>query len=107
VDETGSFGFALLPQRFVEIAYLSTQQIRSLPILENNNRRLAYEMRNCYLFNQVKEKCGEAVANLMTCSQACLTLLHSIYESLGLEAAIEMQASMSKDGCCRFAATRV
>jgi hypothetical protein len=106
VDRTGSFGFALIPQRFVEIAYLSTQQIRSLPIVENNNRRLAYEMRDCRIFEAVKERCGEAVANMMACRQACLTLVRSIYESLGLAAAIEMEASLPQDGCCRFAATR-
>lgn len=107
VDRTGSFGFALIPQRFVEVAYLSTQQIRSLPIVENNNRRLVYEMRDCRIFEAVKERCGEAVVNLMACRQACLTLVRSIYQSLGLEAAIEMEASMPKDGCCRFAATKV
>jgi hypothetical protein len=107
VGDTSSFGFALIPQRFVEIAYLGTLQIRSLPIVENSNRKLAYELRDCRIFKAVREKCGEGAADLMACQGACLTLVRNTYQGLGIEATVKMEASMSKDGCCRFAATRV
>ncbi len=91
-----------VPQRFVEIAYLSTQRFLKLPITLNNQYALAYKIPQCRLFNQIKEKCGEKVANLMTCQNACLKALETLRNDLELDAAIDMAASTAKDGYCEF-----
>ncbi|MFC2041037.1 hypothetical protein ACFLTY_01795 [Chloroflexota bacterium] len=91
-----------VPQRFVEIAYLSTQQFLKLPFTLNNQYALAYKIPQCLLFNQIKEKCGEKVANLMTCQNACLKALETMRNDLELDAATDMAASTAKDGYCEF-----
>lgn len=107
IDKSGGFfKFGLLPQRFIEIAYLSVMEISTLPIIENNAERLIYRMVDCLMFNRLKEKCGEEVANLLPCRHACLTACKTIHQDLDIDAIIQMEASMPKDGHCQFAARR-
>ena len=107
VDKTnGYLKFALVPQRFIEIAYLSTQEISILPIVENNHDRLIYRMVSCKTFNKIKEKCGEKVAGLLACKHACLTACRTIHQDLEIDALIGMTASIPKEGYCQFEAKR-
>ena len=107
IDKTeGHLKFALLPQRTIEIAYLSTQDISILPILENNPQRLIYRMPECNTYASLKEKCGEEVANALPCQHSCLTACKVLHQDLDIDAKIEMQASTPKEGYCQFAAFR-
>ena len=100
------FKFALLPQRFIEIAYLSTQDIPVLPIIENNPERLVYRMVDCNTYSNLSEKCGEETVKLLPCRHACLTACKTIHRDLDIDANTRMEASMPKDGYCQFAARR-
>lgn len=91
-----------VPQRFVEIAYLGTQQFLKLPIVLNNQYELAYRVPQCFLFNTIKEKCGEQVANQMICKNGCLQALETLRSDMELDAIISMPASTAKDGYCEF-----
>ncbi len=104
VDHTGSqfLFFPHVPQRFVEIAYLSTQQFLKLPVILNNRDELAYRVPQCLLFSKIKEKCGAEVANLMTCKNSCLKALETLNQDLKLDAVIDMAASTVQDGHCEF-----
>ncbi|MBW1710705.1 MAG: hypothetical protein JRJ73_12615 [Deltaproteobacteria bacterium] len=107
IDKTGGYlRFALAPQRFLEIAYLSTQEISILPIIENNVNRLVYRMVDCDTYKNLKEKCGEEVANLLPCRHACLTACETLHRDLGIDALVQMEAQIPKDGYCQFAARR-
>jgi hypothetical protein len=107
VDDTGEMKFPLVLQRFIEIAYLSTQQFRILPIVENWANRLVYRVKDCYTFKTEVEKCGQEVSNSLPCRYACLTACKTALEGLGLDAAVNMEATMIKDGYCQFAMNRV
>jgi len=104
VDHQGR-QFLLFPhvvQRFVEIAYLSTQKFLKMPITLNNQYALAYRVPQCHVFSQIKEKCGDEVANLMTCKNGCLKALATISKDMELDTVIDMAASTAKDGYCEF-----
>ena len=94
--------FPHVPQRFVEIAYLGTQEFLKMPITLNNQYELAYRIPQCLMFRTIKEKCGDEVANLMTCKNACLTALDTIRKDLELNAAIDMPAATAKEDYCEF-----
>ena len=107
IDKTGGYyKFALLPQRFIEIAYLSTQEISILPIVENNKDRLIYRMVDCKIFNNIKAKCGDEAANLLTCKNACITACETIHHDLEVDALVQQTAMMPTDNYCEFAAKR-
>ena len=94
--------FPHVPQRFVEIAYLSTQPFLKTPITLNNLEVLEYRIPQCALFSKIKEKCGDEVANLMTCKNYCLKALETIHRDLEMDAVVDMAKSTAKDGFCEF-----
>ncbi len=100
-----------VPQRYVEVAYLSTQKFLKLPITLNNMITLQYRVPQCAVFAGIKEKCGEDVANMMTCSSYCLAALEEIRRLTETEAEIqviiEQLASTAKDGFCEFTARKI
>lgn len=103
IDETGSPAFPLIPQRFIEIAYLSTQRISTLPIVENNFTRLIFRINNCRTYQAILDQCDENVAKLLVCQHGCLRLCEKIMESLnvdGIEAG--MSARTPDEGYCQF-----
>jgi len=106
-DQTGEMIFPLVLQRFIEIAYLSTQQFRLLPILENWAERLVYLVKDCYVFNSIKDRIGSETAEWMPCRHACLALCRTGWQGLDLDATIDLEAEMAKDGYCQFAINRI
>lgn len=91
-----------IPQRFIEIAYLSTQQFLKVPIKVNNQYELGYQIPKCFLFNNIKEKSGAEVANRMLCQHACLAALGILRQDLDLDVAISMPKVTAKDNYCEF-----
>jgi len=107
IEKTGSLYFSLVPQRFVEIAYLSTQSIYTLPIVQNNGDKLTYKLAMCDTIKAVKEKCGEEVSDSLPCRHACLSALKTLFEDLNIAVTIGMDATMPEDDYCQFSATKV
>jgi hypothetical protein len=102
----GYLRFALVPQRFLEIAYLATQDFPHLPIIENNQYRLVYRLKQCKTYEKLKETCGDEMADTLPCRHACTTACEVLHRDLEVDAKVEMQAEMPKDGYCQFAAIR-
>lgn len=96
-----------VPQRFVEIAYLSTQEFLKVPITLNSMEALEYRIPQCALFNKIKEKSGDAVANRMTCKNYCLKALETLRRDLELDAVVDMAKSTAKDGYCEFSMKKI
>lgn len=96
-----------VPQRFIEIAYLSTQAFLKMPITLNNLEVLEYRIPQCALFNKIKEECGDDVANLMACKNYCLKALETLRRDLEMDAIIDMAKSTAKDGYCEFSMKKI
>jgi hypothetical protein len=107
IEKTGCLYFPLVPQRFVEIAYLSTQPIYTLPIVQNNGEKLIYKLAMCDTYKSVKEKCGEDVADRLPCKYACLGALETVFKDFNIDVTIGMDATMPEDDFCQFSATKV
>ncbi len=107
IDRTGTLYFPLVPQRFLEIAYLSTQPIYEFPIVQNNGEKLVYKMTECGTFAALKQVCGEAVASSMPCRYACLSALETLFRGLDITVTIKMEATFARDGHCQFAAIKI
>lgn len=106
-DQTSELVFPLVLQRFIEIAYLSTQQFRILSIVENWARRLVYKVTDCYTFKTLQDKCGSEAASLLPCRHACLAMCRTGCQAWNLDATVDMDATMVKDGYCQFAINRI
>jgi len=106
IKKTGSLYFPMVPQRFVEIAYLSTQSIFSLPIVQNNGEKFSFKLAMCDTFKAIKETCGQEIANTLPCRFACLSALETVFGNLNIPVAIGMDATMPRDDYCQFSAAK-
>jgi hypothetical protein len=109
MDSTGGYPkFPLVPQRFLEIAYLAAHDMEYLPVIENNPQRLVYRIDECKMFKTMEEECGKAVAKTMPCRHACLSACRTAFNDLDLaEVRIEMEASTHPDDHCQFVVRRL
>lgn len=106
-QKTGRFAFPHIPQRFLEIAYLSTQPIMKLHIVENSPRCLIYQLESCATFDALKQRCGDEVASLLPCRYACLAACDTLFKALDMPIELVMGASMVSDGYCQFILRKV
>jgi hypothetical protein len=106
MERTGELYFPLVIQRFIEIAYLGTQQFRKLDIVENWAGRLVYDVKDCHTFKSLQEICGVEVAKRWPCSHACLAALRTAAQELNSDFGVETEATMVKDGHCQFVLTK-
>lgn len=106
-DKTGMLVFPHIAQRFLEIAYLSTHELSTLPVVENNYQNLIYKMVDCQIWSNMKETCGDTIAKLLPCRYACLAACQAVGRELGMDLIIEMNATMPKTDYCEFALRRV
>ncbi len=104
VDRQGSqfMVWPHVPQRFIEIAYLGTQAFLKVPITLNSLEALEYRIPQCALYGAIKEKCGDEVANLMTCKDYCLTALGTVCKHQEMEVITSMPKNTAADGYCEF-----
>ncbi|MDP2918894.1 MAG: hypothetical protein Q8O43_01570 [Dehalococcoidia bacterium] len=104
VDRTGK-QFMLFPhliQRYVEVAYLGTQDFLKVPITLNNVEVLSYRIPKCALYRKIGEKAGEDFAKQMTCKGYCLGALATMQKHTGVDVIIDQPAETAKAGYCEF-----
>ena len=106
IEKTGVMYFPLVPQRFVEIAYLSVMSFLTLSVVQNNGEKLAYKLTACDIYENIKRQCGTDVASLLPCRYACLSALNTLFQDLNIKVTISMEATMPKNGYCQFCASR-
>ena len=104
VDRQGK-QFLIFPhvlQRYVEIAYLATQDFLKVPVTLNNAVELAYRIPKCVLYKNIAEKVGEDFAKQMTCKEYCLSALAVAQKQINVDALIDQPATTAKEGFCEF-----
>jgi len=107
-DKTeGYLTWPLIPQRFIEAAILSTQDILVIPVIQNNHDCLQFRVEDCKMYAALKEKCGEEVAASLPCGYGCLALIQTAFSNLDLGAITSMTASTPKDEYCEFTTIRL
>ena len=104
-EKTGVGPFPHVCQRFLEILNMGTQR-KPLTVVVNNTSQLTHRVGPCVFLDSIKEKCGEGVANLLTCKHIDLSAFEALYSSLNLSVDVRMEASIPSEGYCQFTALR-
>ena len=100
--------FPLVPQRFIEIAFLSTQRQQVIPVIENNFQRLIFQVKDCKTYAAVQKETGAEVASQLLCRHGCLKACETIFKDCGFEeVVVGMNAATNKEGFCEFMVRRV
>jgi hypothetical protein len=105
-QKTAEMAFPFIPERFIEIAYLSTQPIYSLPIVENTKMRFAFKMAFCDTIEALREQCGDALADALPCRTGCLAATERAFSANGFAVVVAQEASIVSDDFCQFSVTR-
>ncbi|MCE7928075.1 MAG: hypothetical protein DYG91_06170 [Chloroflexi bacterium CFX7] len=104
VAKTGEMGFPLIPERFIEVAYLSTQPIYSLPIVEASRDAFVFKMVFCDTIAELREQCGDELADRLPCSNGCLAAVDRAFSATGYPADVVQDASVVGGEFCQFTA---
>jgi hypothetical protein len=104
--KTGEMGFPFIPERFVEIAYLSTQPIYSLPITENTKNVFGYKMVFCDTIEALRDQCGDALADGLPCREGCLAAAERAFTANGFDVEVSQDASVIGGDFCQFSVRR-
>ena len=102
IEKTGELNFPLVPQRYIEIAYLSVQPFNRLWVLINSPKVFLYRLDQCGIYQAVRTEDGEEMARAMTCQSACFGMVDEIFSHFGFTIRSSMTASMAVDGNCQF-----
>ncbi len=107
IDHTGgAYKFPLLPQRFLEIAYLSTQELYTFPIRYNSNQELRFEINDCKIFKALEGKCSKEDLKDVPCRAGCMNLIKSIFNGCDLDVAIDPKTDPIGSSKCIFSVTK-
>ena len=106
-DKTGGYlTWPLVPQRFIEAAIMSTQDMMVLPMIQNNHDCFQFRVEDCRMYDALKEKCGQEVADSLPCRHGCLALIQTAFGDLDLGASASLTCSTPKDEYCEFTTIR-
>jgi hypothetical protein len=103
--KTGVGPFPHVPQRFLEIFNMGTQQ-NVLKVVVNTTSQLTHRVGPCVFLDAIRQKCGEDVAKLLTCKHIDLSALETLYNNLNLSVDVRMEASIPSEGYCQFTVVR-
>ena len=104
-EKTGVGPFPHVSQRFLEIFNMGTQH-SVLNVAVSTRSQFTHRVGPCVFLNTIKEKCGEDIANLLTCKHIDLSALETLYNNLKLPVDVRMEASIPSEGYCQFTAIR-
>lgn len=102
----GELAFPHVPERFIEIAYLSTQPLYSLPIAENTRHRFTFRMVFCDTFTALEDQCGPEMTAALPCRKACLAAVGRAFRDKGFDVEVVQDSSLATGEFCQFTAER-
>jgi len=102
IEKTGEMHFPLIPQRYIEIAYLSIQPIRRIWILSNDDRVFSYRLNDCTIYHAIEKGNGEQKAKKMVCKYLCFAIIREIFSHFGFNVDTFLDANMESHGKCQF-----
>jgi hypothetical protein len=102
VEKTREMNFPLVPQRYVEIAYLSTQAFKRLWVLLNSPKVFSYRLNECTIHQVIRKEHGGELANSMVCKSGCLAIIDEIFSHFGFKVEPSLEATMASAGYCQF-----
>ena len=105
-ESTGELAFPLVPERFIEIAYLSTQSIYSLPIVENFRHKFSFRMVFCDTISALRDTCGDELADGLPCRRGCLAAVECAFTGNGFDVEVSQDASIIDGEYCQFSVVR-
>lgn len=107
MEINASDGWPFLAQRLIEIAFLGSQPIYTLPIVENSAHRFTWKLAMCETYVQMQEQMGDETAGKLLCQSSCIAATKGAFISSGFNVDVTVEARMPDEDFCQFTAPRV
>lgn len=102
MEKTNELKFPLVPERYLEIAYLSIQPFKRLWVHANSPQVFSYKIEDCSVYQALADVHGEDLARKLPCKDACLSLAKEIFSHFDFDVEPVMESEMPEDDKCEF-----
>jgi hypothetical protein len=102
VAERTGIKFPSIPQRLIELGFMSTRAQDKLTISVSTSRTLTLRVSDCAAYAELKSKLEEEKAKDLPCKYGCLANSKILFDKLNIPVELEGNADMSKKGYCEF-----
>lgn len=107
VDHTGgAYKFPLVPQRFLEIAYLSILNRFTFPVIINSSQEFVFKINGCPIFASLKGVCENEHLEGIPCRLGCINLIKTAFSYFDLDVVIEASTDPISANECKFRVTK-
>jgi hypothetical protein len=102
VAEKTGIRFPSIPQRLVELAFMSTRPQDKLSVPVATTDELALRVSPCAAYSELKKTLGEKEARIMPCKYGCIANSKILFDELKIAVKSQTRARISDTGYCEF-----
>jgi hypothetical protein len=102
VAERTGIKFPSIPQRLIELGFMSTRAQDKLTISVSTPRTLTLRVSTCAAYTELESKFGEAIARDLPCKYGCLANSKMLFDKLNMPVEIEGCSNINEKGYCEF-----
>jgi len=100
-EKTGA-RFPSIPQRLMELAFMSTRPQDRLLISIATTKELLLRVAPCVAYSELKKNLGEEKARSIPCKYGCIAYSRALFDELKIPVKPGIKAKMSEKGYCEF-----
>jgi hypothetical protein len=102
VAEKTGIRFPSVPQRLLELGFMSTRPLDRLSVIESNPKTLVLRIPTCTAYAEIKQRLGEEKTKDLPCRYGCLANSKMLFDQLGIATQSKMTAKANEKGFCEF-----
>jgi hypothetical protein len=102
VAEKTGVVFPSIPQRLIELAFMSTRAEDKLIIPVSTSRTLTLRVSTCAAFNELKSKLGSEKAEDLPCKHGCIANSRYLFNALNIPVELKNIAKINEKDYCEF-----
>lgn len=102
VAEKTGVVFPSIPQRLIELAFMSTRAEDKLAIPVSTSRMLTLRVSTCAAFNGLKSRLGEEKVEGLPCRHGCIANSSHLFSILNIPIELKNTAKINEKGYCEF-----
>ncbi len=102
VAEKTGIKFPSIPQRLIELGFMSTRPHDRLAIPVSTPKVLTIRASACAAYVQLKSRLGEEKAKDLPCKYGCIANSKILFDELNIPVELESRTNMHEKGYCEF-----
>jgi hypothetical protein len=102
VAEKTGIRFPSVPQRLLELGFMSTRPQDKLSVTISSPKVLVLRIPSCTAYTMIKQRLGEEKTKDLPCIYGCLANSKMLFDQLGIATQLRNTAKINEKGFCEF-----